>query len=123
MNIRLAKADEAGQASEWMVANLDKNDAHLDSLKDSLVLAVEDEQGVVAYVPLKAAVIVESLAICPSASGSRRLRMLAAVHKMLKKVHGKDVYYLTRGEQKLDKIAKVSGWSELPFKIMRLEHE
>ena len=123
MHIRLARPDEAQQAADWMTLNLDKNDAHLGSLTDTLVMVVEDEQGAVCYVPLKAAVMVESLAFNPGAHAGRRLRCLAAIQKILKQVKGKDVYYLTKGEQKLDKLAKVSGWSELPFKIMRLDNE
>ena len=117
MHIRIASAEEIPQIAEWFVANLDVNDAEPASLQHSIIVAAEDESGVVCYIPIKKTILLESLAMCPTASPTRRLRGLAALMNMFKGEKS-DIMYMTRGGQRLDELAIMHGFKELPFKVM-----
>ena len=113
MKIRLANPTDISQCADWMALNLPVNDAEVHSLIDTVMLVAEDEEGPVCYIPIKKALLLESLAMNPAANRVRRTRGLIALMETLEQEKG-DIMYLTRGNTRLDSLASTAGFEELP---------
>lgn len=109
--------DDARECARWMTLNRDENCASIECLKPCAFFKISG----IFYLPVKLVLMAESIAPNPNVTGTKRLLAIRRAMNDLRKMYPHtEIYFLSKGNTKLDEAAEFYGFSELSFKVYRL---
>lgn len=117
MKLERSESGDVREMVSWMTENYPHNHASLRSLKACTYWKIAG----ILHLPVKAVLMLESLAPNPAVTGTRRLLALRRAMNDLRKLFPHtEIIFLTKGGTELDEAAVFYGFEELPYKVFRL---
>jgi hypothetical protein len=117
MKLERSTKEDAEEVVRWMAANRPLSNASNRSLKGCTYWKIAG----ILHLPVKAVLMLESLAPNPAVTGKKRLLALRrAMNDLRKQYPHTEIIFLTKGGTMLDEAAKFYGFDELPYKVFRM---
>jgi hypothetical protein len=121
-----ARAANVREFNEWMYRNRDKNhfDPEMFTYPSMHILAAEDNDGLVLFLPFHAVIMSDSLAPKPGASRLKiSLALRECVYRLLEeaKRYGAGEIYFVAQDEETKQFAKSQGYEEMQGTVMRLK--
>ncbi len=115
MKLEKANPEDAQECIEWLKKNT-PNDLSPRTLKGATFYKIPG----VLYLPVKAVLMLDSLAPNPEVTGKKRLLAIRRMMDDLRKIYpGVEMVFLTRGGSQLDEAAKFYGFQPSSFTLYR----
>ena len=125
ITVRMAVPEEAGTILKWMIANSDKNNFDLDSMKypSTMILCAENGQPKV-FMPMQACFFIDSLGPDPAIGNREQVLALAellqAAKNLARNMQVGEIYFIG-SDPEVNKQAELRGFERIGLPVYRLK--